>query len=330
MTMWDRGQETLARRTDELPGVVDTIGLAYARLLVRPWIILGPILLDLYLWLGLKITAGPLMLKLANLIRPVEHIGESSADLLADQDQYNLAELLSFELFTVRMPTFFPSLVTDERVRLSGWHPEFASGPWWLLAALTPLLLAAGYAIGSAYLIAAGDVSRDTTPQLDVRATLVTGYRLVLWLLASLGLLVLLIWPLIVAQGAFVYAGSGMVDLLVYAMFLPVGIGFVLFFFSIFAIVLDGATVPQALRSSYRIVRAHGWQSLAFIVSFLIVTGGVPYIWRALATVAPGTLIAIIGNAFVSTGMIVAGMIYYKDRVATVDTGEAPAGTGSA
>lgn len=321
--MWDREIESQTRSAEELPGVVETIGVAYTRLLARPWIVLGPVLLDLYLWLGLKITAGPLMLKIADVVRPVERVGASTAEVAEGQEQFNLAELLSFQLFTIRMPTFMPSLVTDESIRVNSWSPELSEGPWWMLAAVTPLLLIAGYLIGSAFLVAVGDVSRNLPPHFDVRETIVVGYRLVLWILASAGLLVLLSWPLIVAQGVFVYYGSGMIDILIFLMFIPAGVGFVLFFFSAFAIVLDGATAAQAFRSSYRIVRAYGWQSLAFVVSFMIVTGGFPYFWRLLTTVPPGTLIAIVGHAFVSTGMIAAGMIYYEDRAAVVDLGEA-------
>ena len=327
--MWDREQHSQGRRADELPGVIETIGLAYTRLLARPWIVLGPVLLDLYLWLGLKITAGPLVLKIGKAIRPVEAIGASTADFVEGQNQYNLAELLSFDVLTVRMPTFFPSLVSDQPIRLDTWQPELSNGPWWLLAPLAPLLLVAGYALGSAFLIALGDVSRDITPQIDIRLMLRTGYRMILWTLASVGLLILLAWPLIVAQGAFIYSGSPPIDILLYLMFLPAGVGFVLFFFSIYAIVLDGATAGQAFRSSYRIVRADGWQALAFIVSFMIVTGGFPFLWRLLATVPPGTLIAIFGNAFVSTGMIAAGMIYYEDRAAVVDLGNPATAPGA-
>ncbi len=321
--MWDRELEAQSRNVDELPGVIETIGVAFTRLLARPWIVLGPILLDLYLWLGLKVTASPLFLQLADFVRPVELVGDSSAQILEDQASYNLAELLSFQLFTIRMPTFLPSLVTDESIRVDGWSPELSGGPWWLLAVLAPLLLAAGYLIGSAFLIAVGDVARDRQMHFDFHETVTAGYRLVLWILASAGLMTLISWPLIVAQGAFLYFGSGTMDLLLFLMFIPIGVGFVLFFFSAYAIVLDGATAAQALRSSYRVVRAYGWQSLAFIVSFMIVTGGFPYFWRLLATVAPGTMIAIVGHAFVSTGMIAAGMIYYEDRAAVVDLGEA-------
>ena len=317
--MWDQDYDPQHDSGSEVPGVIDTIGLAYTRLIARPWIVLGPVLLDLYLWLGLKITAGPLALKAADAVRPVDRIGESLADFIERQSEFNLVELFSFQVFTISMPTFLTGLISDQSVRLAGWRPELADGPWWLLAVMTLLFLAGGYVVGSAFLLAAGDVSRGRPLRLNLRTTLITGYRMVLWLLATVGLLTLIAWPLIVAQAVLLLAGSGVAFFLIFLMFLPAGVAFVLFYFSIYAIVLDGATPAQSFRASYRLVRAYGWQSLAFIVSYMVVTGGFPFFWRLLITEPPGMLIAIVGNAFVSTGMIVAGMIYYEDRVALVD-----------
>lgn len=320
--MWDQEYETQYQDATQVPGVIDTIGLGYTRLIARPWIVLGPILLDLYLWLGLRITAGPLAIKAAETIRPLDRIGNSIADISERQGAFNLSELLSLQLFTIRMPTFLTGLVSDESVRLANWKPELSDSPWWLLAILTPLLLAAGYLIGSAFLLAVGDVARDRTPRFNLRAILVAGYRLWLWVLASFGLLILISWPLIVTQGVLIFTGSGPIVFLIFLMFLPAGVAFVLFYFSAYAIVLDDATPAESFRASYRVVRAYGWQSLAFIVSYMVVTGGFPFVWRLLVTEPPGTLIAIVGNAFVSTGMIVAGMIYYEDRIALVGFGE--------
>ncbi|MEZ4523980.1 MAG: hypothetical protein R3A46_20465 [Thermomicrobiales bacterium] len=301
---------------------MDTIGLAYTRLLARPWVVLGPVLLDLYLWLGLKITAGPLVLKLADIVRPVKTVGNSAADFLEGQEQFNLAELASMQLITVRMPTFLPLLVTEQSVRISSWKPAWESGSWWLLALIVPLLLLAGYAIGAIYLQSVGHVARDLPLSFDLRRTFGTALDLLLWLIASIGLFLLIAWPVLVLQGGLIWYGTGIVELFILLLLIPAGIGFVLFFFSVFAIVLDGATAIQAYRSSYRVVRAYGWQSIVFIVSFMVVTGGFPFFWRLLIDVPPGTLIAIIGNAFVSTGMIAAGMIYYEDRAATVELGD--------
>ena len=319
-----RDQDEPRQRTTEpeVPGVIDTIGLAYTRLLARPWIILGPVILDLYLWLGLKITAGPLALKLADAVRSSDGMGASAASFFEDQSAFNLAELLSLQLFTIRMPTFLPLLVSEQSVRLSSWKPELDDGPWWLLAGLLPVLLLGGFAIGAAFLLMLGDVARDRSPRVQPERVFRTGYRLLFWIVASGGLLALLAWPVLVAQGAFIYAGVGTIGILALLVFIPAGLGFVLFFFSAYAIVLDGTTAVQGFRSSYRIVRAYGWQSLAFVVSYMVMTGGFPFVWRLMIDVPPGTLIAIIGNAFISTGMIAAGMIYYEDRAAIVGPGE--------
>ncbi|CAN5819015.1 hypothetical protein BH23CHL2_BH23CHL2_34750 [soil metagenome] len=317
-----RDRQTYVRPAGEIPGVIETIGLAYTRLLARPWIVLGPIILDLYLWLGLKITAGPLVLKIADSIRPIAAIGDSVAKFVEGQAQYNLAELLSMHLFVIRMPTFMPMIDLDESVRLADWGPELSSGPWGLLGALVPLFIAAGFGGGAAFLLMVGDVSRGAAPRFDARLTIRTGYRLLLWVLAGAGLFVLISWPLLVVQAALIYAGSGVNGIVLFLLSIPTGLGFVLFFFSAYAIVLDGATATEAFRSSYRVVRAYGWQSLAFIVSYMIATGGFPFFWRLLVDEPPGTLIAIIGNAFISTGMIAAGMIYYEDRHAIVGSGD--------
>ena len=320
--MWDRDDRTKTRDASELPGVIETIGMAFTRLIARPWIVLGPVLLDLWLWLGLKITAGPLMLKVADEVRPVDTLGDSVANFFEGQAQYNLTELTSMNLFIVRMPTFLPMIGSPDSLRFSGWGPELAEGAWWLLAAMVPALLAVGFVIGAAFLVMLGDVSRDRTPRFDVRRTLTASYRLVFWVLTGVGLLVLLTWPLLVAQGVFIYAGSGVVGILLFLISIPAGVGFILFFFSVYAIVLDETSATQAFRSSYRVIRAYGWESVAFIVSYMIVTGGFPFFWRLLIDEAPGTLIAIIGNAFVSTGMIAAGMIYYEDRAAIIGPGD--------
>lgn len=320
--MSDRDDRAQSSGTSELPGVIETIGVAFTRLIARPWIVLGPILLDLWLWLGLKITAGPLMLKVADEVRPIDTAGDSVAGFIERQAGYNLTELTSMNLFMVRMPTFLPLVGSERSLPFSGWSPEFTQGPWWLLAAMVPALLAAGFVIGAAYLLMLGDVSRGRPPRFDARRTLTASYRIVFWVLTGIGLLVLLTWPLLVAQGVFLYTGSGIIGILLFLISIPTGVGFILFFFSVYAIVLDESSATQSFRSSYRVVRAYGWESLAFIVSYMIVTGGFPFVWRQLIDEAPGTLIAIFGNAFVSTGMIAAGMIYYEDRAAIVGPGD--------
>lgn len=322
--MWNRSEQPRPATRRDVPGVIDTIGLAFTRLAARPWIVFGPVLLDLYLWLGLRITAGSLLVELARLVRPIEEVGASLADALEGQQGFNLAELLSLQLFTVRVPTLMPLLVSDETVRWGDWSPSLALGTWWLGLLVGLLLAAAGFVGGAAYLRAVRDVALGREPRFEPRAALQDGWRLFLWLATAAGLLLLISWPLLVAQAGLVVTGGGLSAFLVSLLVVPAGLGFLFFFFSVYAIVVEGATATDAFRASYRVVRSYGTQSLGFIASYLIVTGGVPVIGRLLMDQPPGTMIAIIGNAFVSTGMIAAGMIYYDDRAAVLARQPAP------
>src|SRR5690606_37927330 len=322
--MWNRSEERRPARGRSVPGVIDTIGLAFTRLAARPWVVLGPVLLDLYLWLGLRITAGPLLAELARAVRPIDEVGAGLADTLEREAGFNLAELLSLQLVTVRVPTLIPLLVSAETARLSGWNPGIDAGTWWLGLFIGLVFAAAGFIGGAVYFNAVRDVALERELRFEPGDALRVGWRLFLWLAATAGLMLLVSWPVLVAQAGFVITGGGISAFLASLLVFPAGLGFVFFFFSAYAIVLHGATATEAFRASYRVVPAFGVHSLGFIASYMIVTGGVPVIGGLLMDQPPGTMIAIIGNAFVSTGMIAAGMIYYDDRAAVLATHAAP------
>jgi hypothetical protein len=65
---------------------------------------------------------------------------------------------------------------------------------------------------------------------------------------------------------------------------LPVSWAFVLFFFSVQAMFVDRVGPLQALRSSYRVVRSDGWNSLGIIfVPTFSLTVGFPQVWVVIA-----------------------------------------------
>ncbi|MBA2448513.1 MAG: hypothetical protein H0V51_10865, partial [Chloroflexi bacterium] len=52
----------LARSTgSRLFGVVDTLSAGYRIVNRRPWLVLGPVALDLFLWFGPRVSVAPLI-----------------------------------------------------------------------------------------------------------------------------------------------------------------------------------------------------------------------------------------------------------------------------
>jgi hypothetical protein len=57
-----------------------------------------------------------------------------------------------------------------------------------------------------------------------------------------------------------------------------------------------------------------------------VITTGIPFALRVFTTSAPGLVIAIIGNAFIASGMIAAAMLFYRDRARRLGLPALPTG----
>ena len=299
-----------------LPGVIDTIGLGYASLALRPLIVLPPIVLDLYLWLGLRITARPLTLEAASWVRDEGSDGAGIAEDLQRFERSNVMEFLSLRLPTFSMPTLVPNL-TSSRLDQIGGTFEVGSAPWWLVlvaaivAFVIGLIVGAGWLVALAYVATGIGALRDAlSPAITLRRSLAIGA----WLTALAGLFLLVSSPFIAAAIAGIIVGFDGIGLFFLLLLFPVAWGYMFFFFSIQAIVVDRIGPFAALRASYKVVRGYFWQSMRFIVLSLTITTGFPFALRVFTTNAVGLTLAIVGHAFIASGMIAAAMLFYRDR----------------
>lgn len=312
--MWNRRDESedAEQTSPRPPGVIDTIGLGYEALISRPVLILPPILLDLYLWFGVHATSKPISLKLAEWLREWDVTAGRMASAVEGRELRNIGELAVMRLPAPRMPSFVTSLSGDAW-RLEEWRPAFQLSAWEAgLAALVLIVL--GLIIGSEYLLA---IAAATSGKKRSFGSGVPGgvKRLLSWylLIAALGLLVF--WPALVALIATEVSGSGASIWLVLLVILPASWGFVFFFFSVQAMFLDQIGPIEAVRRSYRVVRSDSWNALGIIIAYFLLTTGFPQVWRVISSEPIGMAVAIVGHATISTGMIAATMVFYRDRM---------------
>ena len=88
-------------------------------------------------------------------------------------------------------------------------------------------------------------------------------------------------------------------------------------FFSVPAIFVSSAGPLQAIQRSVGTVRRHLWASLALILLTWLILAGMGQAWELLASYVPspyGVLLGILGNAYVASGLIAAGMVFYIQR----------------
>jgi hypothetical protein len=76
--------------------------------------------------------------------------------------------------------------------------------------------------------------------------------------------------------------------------------------------VLDGRPLLQGLWQSLVLVRRNGWRVMGFVIVVNRVMLGFRGVWGLIGQTTLGVLVAIVGNAFLATGMLLAGFVYYQ------------------
>ncbi len=315
----DQANSTRESRLDRevpLPGVIDTIGFGFAALTLRPLAILPLVLLDLYLLLGPRVALAPLSNGLADLLR---RRGDSWNDVAAEVarlEGFNIFEVGTLELPLLRTPGIVPTFA-GERIADIRLGATWSGLPGGLVLLLLIGTLAAGLLLVSAYrsmLAQAALTSQQQSLAVHPRRIMRRAGRIAGWVLALAGLAVLVAMPVLVASIVGAVLGFGEVTILWLLLLVPATWAWVHFFFSIHALVIDDSGPLEALRSSYQVVQHHFWQSIRFMSASLLITTGLSFALRELATSLPGALLAVLLNAVIASGMIVAAMLFYRDR----------------
>jgi hypothetical protein len=89
---------------------------------------------------------------------------------------------------------------------------------------------------------------------------------------------------------------------------------FIYLFFVISAMAVSDAGLLEAIRRSVILLRENFWSALALVVLVVFLDQGLArMVWSGLM-VGPLAPLAIAANAYVSTSLLAASMVYYQDR----------------
>jgi hypothetical protein len=316
-----------ARREAAPTGVIETLSAGYAALNRQLWVLALPVALSVFLWLGPHVSYSPLVgiavtdasqwtrqvtlpprrgLRGSDLTTQVDQSGQW---LITRADDVNGLAALAFG------PLALPSLVslhapTDELAFVDGW-PD---GLTLLLACAALGLLLGGWFYGGLALASSGARGGPLAAGRSVpRAVLdVLGLVVVLF-----GATLLLGLPVLLLIG-FTAMVSPPVALLG-SLLLAAGVLFaaVHLFFATTAIFVSSAGPLEAIQRSVGLVRRNLWPSVALILLTWLILAGMGRVWDVLVNnlqTPYGAVLGILGNAYVASGLIVAGMIFYTQR----------------
>lgn len=285
-------------------------------------LVLFPLLLDLWLWLGVHLSIAPITQQLAEFFREI--LLTSGSNTAADGTQVfaTLLEIAGerFNFFSVlsTAPLGLPSLLSGRPAILTplGVPPTFALGNVLLYLIVQVIFVVVGVWGGALYFGMIAQQVRDG--RFNIRELVIRVWADWLRLLIVLALALVLIF--IIGAPTFVIASvaSAFSPILGYLILVAVGTGllWVLIFggFAPHGIVLQQRGLFGGLLDSLRLVQSNLPQTASLFATLMLINLGLSALWGLPADASWLLLVGISGHAIVATATVAATFVFYQDR----------------
>jgi hypothetical protein len=319
-----------ARRQAQPTGVIETLSAGYSAVNHHLWVLALPILLDVFLWFGPRVSYSPLVGPVvthatewtrqvalgpqrapnnADLLTSLANLEASRSWVIDHADDVNGLSLLAWGPIALPSLGALPS-PSDELAFVRSW----GDGLLLVLACVGLSLLLGGWFYGG--LAAASSGTRGgplaagrSAPRAVVGVVGLVGVVLGTALLLGVPVLLLigftaLVSPPVALLGSVLVAAG--------VLFASVHL-----FFAVDAIFVSQAGPLAAIQHSVVLVRRHLRPSVALIGLTWLILAGMTRVWDVLASSLQspyGVALSILGNAYIASGLIAAGMIFYTQR----------------
>lgn len=306
-------------------GIIDALSAGFDRTAKRLWLIVLPVALDIAIWMGPRLSLNRLATEAIALLPTTAELGSQYAETiellrvwLTDVGTTtNMLAMLSMRLLGLPSltdtlaPKALPFGIIQRSLEIPSW---LSFGGVAFLLTLGSLLLGCFCLSLIAKDARDGDTSLSHALQIAGRS----------WIRLVMLALVAALTIIVVSSGAAVVAAlvgvlsadlAGLLLTLFGWGFLSIfTYGAVIFFFASRAMILDDTGIRRAVWNALNVIHRSFLSSIGFILLISVLQTGLMYIWRMVAVNPAGTLVGIVGNAYVSTGLIMASFIFYRDR----------------
>lgn len=313
-------------------GIIESLSAGFHTVTKRLWLILVPVVLDVYLWLGPRFSVAPVVQRLLPLFVAPPELGLDYQQMMI-QNREMLQEIAQnvnlFSLLSASIPGM-PALMTSGTPPITltrSVMPVWEGRSIWIYVVAIVVLWLAGVLFDSLYLTAVGYAVRADDPDAKGNQSVVPtgGFVSHVWFVCSrvvlftilVGVLMAVIgFPLSLVLGLLSMLS---VNLALIGVTLLMGTALWISFYLVFvipAIVLDRTGIWRALWNSVNVVSRNFWATLGLILLSLFINFGFSVIWQRMNTGSWLTFLAIIGNAYIGTGSVAATFFFYRSRYA--------------
>ena len=296
------------------PGVIGAIKSGLDTISAHISVILLPLALDIFLWLGPRLSVKNILGDLyLNTLEYYKLNGMSAEAFTSNETQWNeflqhlnvLGFLRTFpvgvsSLMQMRMPTVTPF----------GAQNVIEVGSWFSLAGWILLLTLLGWTFGAVYFRSVSRLVSNplAAPMLGRAISQSLLYSLGFTMLAFLiGMPIMVILVLLSLLGPAVMQ-TGLFMIMLFASWIVVPL-----FFTPHGIFMRGDNALQSAWTSLRMSRFILPSASMFVLALFLAAQGLNILWSVPPDDSWMLLVGIAGHAFVTTALLAASFIYYRD-----------------
>ncbi len=306
------------------PGIFSSLKAGFDITANKPSIMLFPILLDFFLWLGPKLQINSLLQAFIRQIEIFAKEGDTPAsDLQHITDTVNDLISLNLNLFGIlrTLPIGVSSLLGKIDVPLTplGKPAVYQIQSLWVFFPIFGSLLFFGWVFGSVYFAWVARVAlKEDTKLLTWFGKTVSQSTLL-----SIFLMIVLLafgFPLLVLFSLLLQINPSVAQVLLFlsvlfAMWLVVPV-----FFAAHGIFVKKENLFRSMLSAFQLSRFSLSSSNLFVIGTVILSQGFNALWLSPSGASWMMLVGIFGHAFITTALLAASFIYYRDMNVWLET----------
>jgi hypothetical protein len=303
--------------TERKTGLIATLSTGFDLTTHHIWIVLLPLVLDVFYWIGPRLSIEKLIEESVAVLKEQPAFVDLADQMLQLGSQFNLFTSLSVPI--IGIPTLMGGVVPEQTPVEPAIFQIEESFSWLILflgLSLIGLVLTTIYFILISYILQ--EQQNDAPSNLTIYSKrLLVSYIRLIGLGIAFVICLLVVWlPLI--SVAFL---AGLVSNSLFALVLMLGLIFSILIviylsLSIPAIVFANRPVIKAMRESISLVHNNLSSIIGLLLTVVLIGTVTNLLWHLADNGTWITLVSLAGNAFISTALVMAIFIYYRDHEA--------------
>ena len=302
----------------EKPNIIQALLSGFNTIANKPYLILLPILLDLFLWFGPAWRVDEYFAPLINRMTKLPNIDNTGyAEILESYQDYWQQIITDFNLASSlrTLPIGVPSLMVSKPSFLNpiGNPLIFSLKSNLQVLGVSILFLLIGYLLGNIYYRSISGQVIKSTQDNDIKSHLKVFSQIILmpFLLLIIILLISIPLLLIFTLITLISPSIGQFVLIIASVFI---IWVVMpLIFTPHCIFLYQQNLISAMMTSISVVKTSMGQTSLFLILSIVLMEGMDYLWRSPSVDNWFLFVGILGHAFIVTAVIASSFHYFID-----------------